>query len=171
MRCPFCLSCGDSQGYRQRLTVQVKMRNPNYCYWGKESNGLSVSPRCSQATDANAAGYCPWGSPGVQWSETATIANQNDVVTFNIGLTAPTTLGTYDSYWKMISGGVLYGPQVGKQITVVAACPWDIIKTVTSIGKVDGEDLTEMNRCYAPLGGIGTGCQASDLNNNGVSML
>lgn len=49
-----------------------------------------------------------------------------------------------------------------------SACPWDIIKTGTSNGKVDAVDLAELNRCYSPLGGVGTDCQAADLNHNGV---
>ncbi len=49
-----------------------------------------------------------------------------------------------------------------------SACPWDIIKTGDSNGKVDAADLTEVNRCYNPLGSVATGCQAADLNGNGV---
>lgn len=49
-----------------------------------------------------------------------------------------------------------------------STCPWDLIKTGTSNGKVDAADLAEVNRCYSPLGGVATGCQAADFNNNGV---
>lgn len=53
-------------------------------------------------------------------------------------------------------------------MSTTTICPWDLVKTGISNGKVDGLDLAELNRCYAPLGGIAEGCQAADLNSNGV---
>lgn len=134
----------------QSFTGTVTVRNTGTAYWSG-ADGLGTLSPCPSATD------CRWGSSGVALG-TGVIVNQNTEHTFTLNLTAPAAPGTYDCFWKTVRGGVLFGEQCGKAITVAAACPWDL----NHDGTVNSADVTAFNDsgCYQPLGSGGGSCSA-----------